>query len=88
MRSRIVKARRQSLDVHFLVGAFDIEFFDFRAAVKDLTANHRAVQVDPLLGAMFRLYQPLQMNLPRADEKIKVALPIVRGSFLRRRQAG
>lgn len=74
--------------MHFLVGAFDIEFFDFRTAVKDVTADHRAVQIDPLLRAMFRLHQPPQMNFPRADEKIEVALPIVRGSFLRRRQAG
>ena len=68
--------------MHFLVAAFDVEFFDFRAAVKDMTTDHRAVQIDPFFGAMFRLNQPFQMNFPRADEKIKIALPIARLRYL------
>jgi hypothetical protein len=39
MRVWIVKARCQSFDVHYLVAALDIEFFDFRAAVPDLTTD-------------------------------------------------
>src|SRR5882757_1649473 len=76
MGFRVVKPQRQTLDVYQLVRAFDIHFFDLRPTVQILLTNCGPVEFHPFGGAGEPPLQSFQVELPRANEEVKIVLPI------------
>src|SRR5580700_6442942 len=76
MGLRVVKTHRQSLDMCMFVRAFDLHFFYFRAAVQDLPTDRGPVEFHPFCGTNQPPFQSFQMEFPRANEEVKIVLPI------------